>query len=61
MTADSTNVAPDRAHNDARGNRTPYATPVLHVYGNVELVTKTVGMSGKTSDGGGAPGMSKTS
>jgi hypothetical protein len=41
--------------------RKEYVAPALKVYGDVSAVTRTAGMNGKVSDGGGAPGMSKTS
>ncbi len=59
--ADTTNHTPHGAARDKGATRKLYSAPVLRIYGDIALITKSVGMKGTTSDGGGAPGMSKTS
>ena len=49
------------AHEDGAAARKDYVAPLLKVYGDVASVTRSAGMKGTVSDGGGAPGMSKTS
>jgi hypothetical protein len=45
---------------DIRAPKLPYVAPLLHVYGDLRAITTNVGMTSAISDGGGAPGMSKT-
>jgi hypothetical protein len=58
---DRIEVEDQRTPVEARASRAPYVPPALKVYGAIAALTRTVGMKGTVSDGGGAPGMSKTS
>jgi hypothetical protein len=48
----------DRANSSLRK---PYNVPLLRVYGSIATITRTIGMTGTVSDGGGSFSMSKTS
>jgi hypothetical protein len=52
---------PEPRKTDGGSVRTPYARPVLKVYGKVAALTHSVGMNGTVTDTGGMGSMTKTS
>ena len=51
----------ERAEPAAGGARTPYARPLLKVYGTIAALTLAVGSTSKKADVGGMGGRKKTS